>query len=258
MCEEAVTEDQRSEGQYNFFEKWDPELFEEQQAYIEEFLQEMSEDDREEEEERIKQREAEGRPLDDEEGDSVEGIGLRLNSNEEVGRLDSDARNSLTYLNLLEKLNPVVLKEERHMTAEDRAKSDAFERAFERRKQAIKSRCNFYEVYRNKDLFERDVFNHLIQRSLAKTAESDLPTEFQPFAKYLRNYERENPGKYLIASQFGKNFAGADPSDLMSFGEYNKAFGENRGWKANELRRGQMPDELQKAMDKYSERIQRQ
>ena len=51
-----------------------------------------------------------------------------------MDKLDPDARNSLTYLDLLDKLNPVVLKEERHMTAEDRKKSDAFDRVLERRR----------------------------------------------------------------------------------------------------------------------------
>ena len=93
----------------------------------------------------------------------------------------------------------------------------------------------------------------------AKTAESDLPTEFQPYAKYLKNLERESPGKYVIASRYGRGISGSQPSDLMSKGDYVKAFGEeNEEWKPEDLRFGKMPEELQKAMEKYSERIQRQ
>ena len=73
----------------------------------------------------------------------------------------------------------------------------------------------------------------------------------------LKKYEEENPGKYLIASQFGRNLAGADPSDLMSRNDYNEAFGEN-DWMFEELQSGRIPAELQKAMNKYTDRIQRQ
>ena len=199
---------------------------------------------------------------DDEYGDELideENITtFRHKPSEQPGKLHSDARNSLTVLHLLEKLNPIALKEERHMTAEDREKSAAFERTFERRKQAIQKRCNFYEIYRNKALFDENVFNQLIQKSLAKTPENDLPTEFQPFAKFFQNYERENPGKFAIALQFGKHVTGADTNDLMFRSDYSKAIGESEEWNPQDLKRGHMPEELQKAMDKYSERIQRQ
>ena len=167
------------------------------------------------------------------------------------------ARKSLSYLHTLDKLNPLVLKEERHMTAEDRENVAAFTRNVERRKESIKNRCNFYEIYRNKDFLGTQTFNELIARSLAKTPDSDLPTEFQPYAKFLKKYEEENPGKYLIASQFGRNLAGADPSDLMSRNEYNEAFGE-KDWMFEELQSGKIPQELQKAMQKYTDRVQRQ
>lgn len=229
MCSDARAQEKSSNGRANFFEKWD---IESTRASTDDIVAQL-------------------------EGDESEDIELEVtHGNEIIGELHPHARKSLSYLHTLEKLNPVVLKQEKHMTAEDREKVAAFDRSTERRKEAIKNRCNFYEIYRNKDFLGRETFNELIARSLAKTPDADLPTEFQPYAKFLKKYEEENPGKYLIASQFGRNLAGADPSDLMSRNDYNEAFGEN-DWMLEELESGRIPAELQKAMKKYTDRIQR-
>ena len=112
----------------------------------------------------------------------------------------------------------------------------AVDRQIARRVETIKHRCNFYEIYRNKTLFDRSTFNELISRSLAKTPDSDLPPEFHSYAKWLKNYEMQNPAKYHIANTFGRDLTATEMSDLMTNSEYNQAFGEHN-WRPEELQK---------------------
>lgn len=143
------------------------------------------------------------------------------------------------------------------MTAADRKQSDAFKRTIERRIESIKNKCNFHEVYRNRDLFDDLDFNKLIARSLAKTPNNELPAEFLVFAQKLKNYETANPGKYAIALKFGRDLPAANQADLMSKEDYNAILGEDgaQDWSVEDLILGQMPKELKEAMQKYSQRV---
>ena len=135
------------------------------------------------------------------------------------------------------------------MTAEERKQADSINRKNNLRLEQIKSRCNFHEIYRNKNMFVGYQFRTLIRMSLAKTSESEIPAEFKTYATFLKTYEKENPGKFYIAKQFGQHIKGTQPKsrDLMSYKDYVEAFGE-----------GGQPEELEKAMTKYSERIVKQ
>ena len=56
----------------------------------------------------------------------------------------------------MEGFDPLIMKPIDQLSDEERRISEAFKRRMDRRKQAIKSRCNFFEVYRNRDLFEKE------------------------------------------------------------------------------------------------------
>jgi len=99
-----------------------------------------------------------------------------------VDEFHPDAERSLAFLHVLENLDPTSLKGSKHMTVEDNQKKAAFVRTLARRIESIDSRCNFYEIYRNKDLFTEPEFYKRIALSLAKTPNIDLPTEFLPYA----------------------------------------------------------------------------
>jgi len=85
-------------------------------------------------------------------------------------------------LNRMDLLDPLLLKNREHLNAEDKAKIEAYKRRLERRVDSIASRCNFFEIYRNKNLFGTEAFYSLLSKSVAKTAKTELPAELKDYA----------------------------------------------------------------------------
>ena len=96
----------------------------------------------------------------------------------------------------------------------------------DKRIQTIKTRGNFFEIYRNRDLFTKEDYNELLKLSLAKADNSELPPEFRDYAAHLQEYEQKNPGKFYLAAKFGAKIAGSKTRDLMSQKDYSKIFGD--------------------------------
>ena len=78
----------------------------------------------------------------------------------------------------MEKLEPLLLKNSEHLTAEERSKVEAFERRLNRQRERITERCNFMEIKRHESLFDKSTYESLLRKSLAKTDSQDLPKEF--------------------------------------------------------------------------------
>ena len=57
-----------------------------------------------------------------------------------------DTLNRHRTLDVLSQINPLFLKNEAHLTPEERNISEAFKRRTERRIESIKARCDFYEI----------------------------------------------------------------------------------------------------------------
>ena len=132
------------------------------------------------------------------------------------------------------------------LSLKQRRISEAFKRRMDKRIQTIKTRGNFFEIYRNRDLFTKEDYNELLKLSLAKADNSELPPEFRDYAAHLQEYEQKNPGKFYLAAKFGAKIAGSKTRDLMSQKDYSKIFGDAPG---------EMPSELRKAFEKYRTRL---
>ena len=109
---------------------------------------------------------------------------------------------------VMDAMNPLFIKNSSHLTAEESSITESFNRRMELRLTAIRSRCNFFEIYRNQELFDKQSFNELVSQSLAKTPDTQLPPEFKDYVSFVQKYESENPGNYYIAKQFGQRVAG--------------------------------------------------
>lgn len=75
-------------------------------------------------------------------------------------------RYSMHALTMMEQLDPLLLKNKDHLTAEDRETIAAFERRTEKRIKMISDRCNFFELIRNHHLFQKDRFLLLLNQSI--------------------------------------------------------------------------------------------
>ena len=100
-------------------------------------------------------------------------------------RLQELAFPNLEALDILDKADPLFMVSSERLSLKQRNISEAFKRRMERRLQTIKARGNFFEIYRNRDLFEKDEFNDLLKLSLAKADNSELPPEFRDYAIFL-------------------------------------------------------------------------
>ena len=109
----------------------------------------------------------------------------------------------------------------------------------------ITSRCNFFEIYRNENLFNKETYHQLLNKSLAKTAKTDLPPELKEYAEQVQALENSNPGQFYIAAKFGQAIPGVNSSELMASKDFKIAFSQD----------SQMPSQLEKALAKYSERL---
>ena len=92
--------------------------------------------------------------------------------------------NALDAMYTLNMIDPLFLKNVKHLTPEEKAKSDAYQRRSEERLKNIKDRCDFFELMRNKHLWhdKKQDFNKLLTRSCAKTNQEELPAEFRDYA----------------------------------------------------------------------------
>jgi len=68
-------------------------------------------------------------------------------------------RNTLRILSNIEQLDPLLLKNIDHLTSEDKDKIAAYYRRLGKRIEEITSRCNFFEIYRNKNLFATETYH---------------------------------------------------------------------------------------------------
>ena len=83
-----------------------------------------------------------------------------------------DTLNKHRELDVISQLNPLFLKNEAHLTAEESKVSEAFKRRMERRVESIKARCDFNEIQKYKNLFDKKTYNQLLSQSLSKTDET--------------------------------------------------------------------------------------
>ena len=71
-------------------------------------------------------------------------------------------RNTLQTLSRMDELDPLLLKNHDHLNTEDIAKINAYKRRLEKRLDSISSRGNFFEIYRNRNLFNNETFYSLL------------------------------------------------------------------------------------------------
>ena len=165
----------------------------------------------------------------------------------ELDRLGlNDSRNHLRIVSDLIALDPVLMKNREHLTPEENTLSESYSKILQKRRQGIQQRLDFFEIQRNRDLFNADSYEALLAECLAKSSSEDVPPEFQEWVAYYEKYQKENPGKFYMALSYGPTMQGVKPGQWMSASDYKKLFDDN----------GQLPKELRKAIDQYTERIQ--
>ena len=138
-----------------------------------------------------------------------------------------DSRNHLRVVSDLIALDPVLMKNREHLTAEEHRLSESYGKILQKRRRGIQQRLDFFEIQRNRDLFNVDDFEALLAESLAKSSSDDVPPEFQDWVKYYENYQKENPGKFFMALSYGPTLQGVKPGQWMSASDYKKLFEDN-------------------------------
>ena len=90
----------------------------------------------------------------------------------------NDSANHLRVIKDLIKLDPVLMKNRDHLTSEELRLSDSYAQILQKRRQGISQRLNFFEIQRNRDLFNADEHEALLAECLAKSKSQDVPPEF--------------------------------------------------------------------------------
>lgn len=143
-------------------------------------------------------------------------------------------------------LNPLFIKNSAHLTPEELSTYESYIGQKQQRIEQIKSRCNFFEINRNKRLFTKHQYHELLKESLAKTANTELPAEFRDYATALQTYQGQNPGKYFMAKKYGQAVPGSTNHDRMNKKDYQKFFAAEAG---------KLPQGMETALARYRERI---
>lgn len=92
--------------------------------------------------------------LEFDDGDVESARGLNEHDDFELDKMGlHNAKNHLRIVGDLIKLDPLLMKNEQHLTQEERRLSNAYSRSLEKRRQGISDRLSYFEILRNRDLF---------------------------------------------------------------------------------------------------------